>query len=69
MKKYIINIFHNKTNTFAIPPFSYSGDLKTAQQYSVSVANSKNLIDCTIYIYDHYGFEKGHKFITAFKYQ
>ena len=67
MKKYIINIFHNKTNTFAMAPFSYSGDLKTALEYSVSVANSKNLIDCTIYIYDHYGFSQGHKFITAHK--
>jgi len=69
MKKYMINIFNNKTKKFAIAPFNHSGDLKTAHNYSISVAKSKKLIDCTIYIYDHYGYVHGHKFITAHKYQ
>lgn len=68
MKKFIINIFDNKTKKFAIAPFSHKGDLVTAQKYSMSVAKRNKLIDCTIYIYDDYGFIQGDKFITCFKY-
>jgi hypothetical protein len=68
MRHFIINIFNNETGKLLRSDIKFEGDLRTAKVFSLNLAKRLKVANCTAYIYDRLGFERGDLFLAKVNY-